>query len=318
MCLKSPARALDEKSKIKNLKSKMLEYVPSTVEHNQDGAWRKVVVGQTRCGAVARRAHRRGASARRGVRGRGGKTLPSRTLARIVGADSAASSHAPPMPSDITGTNVFNTSTPASLCAAAPVFTDVLLADEINRTAAQDAVGAAEAMEERQVTIDGEHAPPLSALHRLRHRETHRVRGHVPLPEAQLDRFLIKTSSTTDRGGGAAGRRSNWARASARGVLDRSTCAHSLSPTRHALPRGGARRADGAGRATLSVEAGWRRTREQPGGRPRREPARERGAAALLEGSVGDARRDFAATDDVRDVARPALRHRLACAPRPS
>jgi MoxR-like ATPase len=159
----------------------MLQHVPSTVEHIRTEL-SKIIVGQ---GEVIEQVLvallAEGHALIEGVPGTA-KTLLVKTLARIVGAEFSRIQFTPDlMPSDITGTNVFNTATSSFSLRRGPVFTDVLLADEINRTPPKTQAALLEAMEERQVTIDGE-PQPLSprAVPRLRHREPDRVRGHVP------------------------------------------------------------------------------------------------------------------------------------------
>src|SRR3712207_914415 len=154
---------LDEKSKKLKSKIQMLQHVPSTVEHIRTEL-SKVIVGQDEVveqALVALIAE--GHALIEGVPGTA-KTLLVKTLARIVGAEFSRIQFTPDlMPSDITGTNVFNVSTSSFSLRRGPVFTDVLLADEINRTPPKTQAALLEAMEERQVTIDGE-LHPLSPL----------------------------------------------------------------------------------------------------------------------------------------------------------
>ena len=121
------------------------------------------------------------------------KTLAVKALARIIGADFNRIQFTPDlMPSDVTGTNVFNLSTSAFTLRQGPIFTDVLLADEINRTPPKTQAALLEAMEERQATIDGERHPLSPLFTVLATQNPIEYEGTYPLPEAQLDRFLLK------------------------------------------------------------------------------------------------------------------------------
>lgn len=121
------------------------------------------------------------------------KTLMVKTLSYILGADFRRVQFTPDlMPSDITGTNVFNLSNSTFTLKQGPVFTDFLLADEINRTPPKTQAALLEAMEERQVTIDGERLPLSPLFTVLATQNPVEYEGTYPLPEAQLDRFLIK------------------------------------------------------------------------------------------------------------------------------
>jgi MoxR-like ATPase len=121
------------------------------------------------------------------------KTLTVKTLARICGLGfQRVQCTADLMPADIIGTNVFNLATSSFSLHRGPIFTDLLLVDEINRTTARTQAALLEAMEERQATIDG-------VRHSLDHNFTVfatqnpiEFEGTYPLPEAQLDRFLLK------------------------------------------------------------------------------------------------------------------------------
>lgn len=121
------------------------------------------------------------------------KTLLAKTLARSLDLGFCRIQFTPDlMPSDIVGTNVFNFETRSFVLVRGPIFTDVLLCDEINRTPPKTQAALLEAMEERQVTIDGKtQALPkwffvIATQNPLEHE------GTYPLPEAQLDRFLMK------------------------------------------------------------------------------------------------------------------------------
>src|ERR1700749_576426 len=125
----------------------MLQHVPSTVEHIRSEL-AKVIVGQDEVVEQALVAHLAGGNAL--LEGGPGtaKTLLVTTFARIVGAEFSRIQFTPDlMPSDITGTNVFNIATSSFSLRRGPVFTDVLLADEINRTAPQTQAAVLAAME---------------------------------------------------------------------------------------------------------------------------------------------------------------------------
>ncbi|MGI9106303.1 MAG: AAA family ATPase [Pyrinomonadaceae bacterium] len=170
----------------------MLQNVSSTVEHILTEL-RKVIVGQDEVieqVLVALLAE--GHALIEGVPGTA-KTLLVKTLARIIGADFGRIQFTPDlMPSDITGTNVFNIATSSFSLRRGAIFTDILLADEINRTPPKTQAALLEAMEERQVTIDGE-LHPLSPLFTVLATENPiEYEGTYPLPEAQFDCFLLK------------------------------------------------------------------------------------------------------------------------------
>ena len=125
------------------------------------------------------------------------KTLAVKSLARICGLGfQRVQCTADLMPADITGTNVFNLNTSTFSLHPGPVFTDLLLVDEINRTAPRTQAALLEAMEERQVTIDGKRHPLPENFTVLATQNPVEFEGTYPLPEAQLDRFLMKIRIT--------------------------------------------------------------------------------------------------------------------------
>jgi MoxR-like ATPase len=121
------------------------------------------------------------------------KTLTVKTLARICGLGfQRVQCTADLMPADVIGTNVFNLATSSFSLHRGPIFTDLLLVDEINRTTPRTQAALLEAMEERQATIDGiRHSlgPNFTVFATQNPIE---FEGTYPLPEAQLDRFLLK------------------------------------------------------------------------------------------------------------------------------
>jgi MoxR-like ATPase len=121
------------------------------------------------------------------------KTLTSKSLAGAIAAQFKRIQFTPDlMPSDVVGTNVFNMGTQEFSLKKGPVFTDILLADEINRTPPKTQAALLEAMQERHVTIDGEEhqLSPLFTVFATQNPVDYE--GTYPLPEAQIDRFLLK------------------------------------------------------------------------------------------------------------------------------
>jgi MoxR-like ATPase len=122
-----------------------------------------------------------------------GKTLFVRTLARLLDIAFSRIQFTPDlMPADVIGTSVFDSRSASFSLRRGPIFTNILLADEINRTPPKTQSALLEAMEERQATIDGEpHALPLPFLVCATQNPVE-YEGTYPLPEAQLDRFLVR------------------------------------------------------------------------------------------------------------------------------
>src|SRR4026209_1103967 len=170
----------------------MIEYVSQTIEHIRRELG-KIVVGQDEpIEQILIALLAEGHALIEGVPGTA-KTLTVKTLARIINANFGRIQFTPDlMPSDITGTNVFNVSTSTFNLRQGPIFTDILLADEINRTPPKTQAALLEAMEERQVTIDGERQPLSPLFTVLATENPIEYEGTYPLPEAQLDRFLMK------------------------------------------------------------------------------------------------------------------------------
>lgn len=121
------------------------------------------------------------------------KTLMAKTLSYLVRADFARVQFTPDlMPSDILGTSVFDLSTSRFYLKKGPIFTNVLLADEVNRAPPKTQSALLEAMEERQVTLEGTRYPLPSPFMVVATQNPIEFEGTYPLPEAQLDRFFFK------------------------------------------------------------------------------------------------------------------------------
>ncbi len=125
-----------------------------------------------------------------------GKTLTARTLATALGLDFRRLQCTPDLlPSDITGSSVFDPASAQFEFRPGPVFTDLLLADEINRTAPKTQSALLEAMAERQVTVDGQTRRLEPPFHVIATSNPVEYEGTYPLPEAQLDRFMVRIAA---------------------------------------------------------------------------------------------------------------------------
>jgi MoxR-like ATPase len=243
------------------------------------------------------------------------KTLLVRALARTVGLEFRRIQFTPDlMPSDITGVNLL-TGQGQFTFRAGPVFSDLVLADEINRAPAKTQAALLEAMQERSVTVDGVSHPLSAAFTVFATQNPVEFEGTYPLPEAELDRFLLKvTLGYPDA-------------VHEQGILTRvlggfeSDQPESFGVSR-VIDRDGLdalRRAARGVRAEPAIEryvvAVVRATREAPaitmGASPRASVAllKASQAAALLDG------REYVVPDDVKALAVAVLRHRITVAP---
>ncbi len=121
------------------------------------------------------------------------KTLTARTMAQALGLAFTRIQFTPDlMPTDVLGTSVFRPQDGSFHLVKGPIFTDVLVADEINRTPPKTQAALLEAMEERQVTIDGTSHPLPGSFFVVATQNPLELEGTYPLPEAQLDRFMMR------------------------------------------------------------------------------------------------------------------------------
>ena len=245
-----------------------------------------------------------------------GKTLLVRALARSFGGDWARIQFTPDlMPTDVTGHAIYDMKSGEFRVRRGPAFTQLLLADEINRAPAKTQAALLEVMQERQITIEGETAqlePPFVVFATQNPVEQE---GTYPLPEAQLDRFLLKV--VIDYPG------EDEELAIVRHVTDGSSGAGLRVETVERVTSAAEIRELQATTAQVRVEEGIARyavqlvraTREVQGlalgSGPRGALALVRSARAwaLMEG------RDFVVPNDVKSIATPCLRHRVALAP---
>ena len=290
----------------------MLTYTPTTITHIQNEL-RKVIVGQDEVIEQILVAVLAGGHALlEGVPGTA-KTLTVKTLARIIGADFSRIQFTPDlMPTDITGTNVFNMQTSQFSMRQGPIFTDILLADEINRTPPKTQSALLEAMEERQTTIDGERYLLSPIFTVLATENPIEYEGTYPLPEAQLDRFLLKILIDYPAQDAELEIVSRWDA----GFNSRRLEQIDILPLADATAIQQCRMEV----KQMRMEAGVQKYIVEVVRKTRNHPsilygASPRASVALLLCSKALAAirgRDFPTPDDVRDVALPVLRHRLA------
>jgi MoxR-like ATPase len=289
----------------------MPEYLSNTIAHITTELG-KVIVGQTEpIEQILVALLAEGHALIEGVPGTA-KTLTVKTLSRIINAGFGRIQFTPDlMPSDITGTNVFNMASSSFSLRRGPVFTDILLADEINRTPPKTQAALLEAMEERQVTIDGE-AYPLSPIFTVLATENPiEYEGTYPLPEAQLDRFLLKILlpyPSADEEHQVVARWDAGFNARRLDQVEIHPLTDSDAVSRCRAEVRNMRVEPGVQRYIVDIV---RRTRDHAAVHYGASP---RAAVALLLCSKALSAirgRDFSTPDDVRDIARPALRHRL-------
>ncbi len=124
-----------------------------------------------------------------------GKTLAARTFAQALGLDFTRAQFTPDLlPADLTGSFIYDQSTREFDFRRGPIFTGLLLADEINRTPPKTQSALLEAMQEHQVTVEGQTFPLPRPFHVLATANPVEYEGTYPLPEAQLDRFLVRVA----------------------------------------------------------------------------------------------------------------------------
>ena len=124
-----------------------------------------------------------------------GKTKLAKALAKSINGDYARIQFTPDLlPADITGLNVYNRQTNEFVLRKGPIFTNILLADEINRATPRTQAGLLECMEEKQATIDGETYGMAKEFFVIATQNPVETAGTFPLPEAQMDRFMMKLS----------------------------------------------------------------------------------------------------------------------------
>jgi MoxR-like ATPase len=244
------------------------------------------------------------------------KTLFVRTFAVLLGASFRRIAFTPDlMPADVVGTTIFNPRTLEFALRKGPIFTNILLADEINRTPPKTQSALLEAMEERQVTIDGQTEALPEPFFVCATQNPVEFEGTYPLPEAQLDRFFVRArtgypSESEERTLLARAAGGFDARDLASAGLTQVASVEDVSAAQREV-----RAVYVAGSLQAYIYALVSRTRTSNdlslGASPRAALAllSAAQAAAVIEG------RDFATPDDVKTVAPLVLAHRLIVRP---
>ena len=243
------------------------------------------------------------------------KTLAVRTLARLLQLRFHRVQSTPDlMPGDILGANVFNMQTSQFVLHQGPVFTDLLLVDEINRMPPRTQAALLEAMEERQVTIDGKTQPLSVDFATFATQNPVEFEGTYPLPEAELDRFLVKIRVTYP----GAEQEEAILRRYHEGFDARELSAVHIEPLpADALAQ--ARRDVMAVRVEPSmltyIASIARRTRDWPALTLGASPRAAISLMQLAKATAAMDGRDYMLPDDVKAAAPPVLRHRLVLKP---
>jgi MoxR-like ATPase len=244
------------------------------------------------------------------------KTLLVRALAAALSLDTKRVQFTPDlMPGDVTGSLVYDARSGQFSFRAGPVFTNLLLADEINRTPPKTQAALLESMEERQVSVDGEPRALPDPFIVIATQNPIEYEGTYPLPEAQLDRFLLKLTMPVPSRPDEV----SVVTRHAEGFDPRDLAGAGIRPVAGIADLAAGRAAVRA--VTIAPEViGYvvdlaRATRESPSLQLGVSP---RGATALMSAARAWAwlsGRDYVTPDDVKALARPALRHRVGLRP---
>ncbi len=244
------------------------------------------------------------------------KTLLAQCFSRSISLEFGRIQFTPDlMPGDVLGTNLFNFQTSEFVLTKGPIFTDLLLADEINRTPPKTQAALLEAMQERKVTIDGKSHPLNPRFTVIATQNPIEQQGTYPLPEAQLDRFLFK--HTLDY----PSRDEEFTIVAQHGNRTgmRTPAAFNIKPVVTADELNAAVQAVSEVQVKDEIVAYIvdiiRATRETPSLETGASP---RAAAALATAARARAAlqgRDYVIPDDVKRLSLPALRHRVLLSP---
>ncbi len=243
------------------------------------------------------------------------KTLAVKTLARICQLQfQRVQCTADLMPADVIGTNIFNLATSSFSLHRGPIFTDLLLVDEINRTSPRTQAALLEAMEERQVTIDGTRYPLTENFTVLATQNPIEFEGTYPLPEAQLDRFLLKIRITYPERAQEAEILRLYEKGFDPHRLDQMPLT-SIEPPLLAAARAEIEKVRVEPALHEYIIAIARRTREWPALSLGASPRAAIGLFFVARALAAMEGRDFLIPDDIKAAAPPVLRHRIILKP---
>jgi MoxR-like ATPase len=244
------------------------------------------------------------------------KTLLVRSLAAALALRSTRVQFTPDlMPGDVTGSLIYDAKTARFQFREGPVFTNLLLADEINRTPPKTQAALLEAMEERQVSVEGSPRPLPEPFLVAATQNPIEYEGTYPLPEAQLDRFLVKLTVALPERDEEIGILARHAAGFDPGNLAATGIRPVAGPADLAAATAAVRQVRVAAEVAGYIVDLCRATRQSPSLRLGVSP---RGAAALQATSrawAWLAGRDYVTPDDVKALARPTLRHRVQLRP---
>jgi len=241
-----------------------------------------------------------------------GKTLLVKALARTFGGETRRIQFTPDlMPSDVVGHTLFDAATARFVTRRGPVFTHLLLADEINRAPAKTQSALLEAMQEKQVTLDGTAAALARPFMVLATQNPIEQEGTYPLPEAQLDRFLLKIRIDYPSEADEIALTRQVTQAKTGADLDVEAVATLIQPETVVGLQQSAAHVTLDERVTAYAVAIARASRDTVG---LASGAGPRGAIALVRAARARALiagRGFVTPDDIKAIALPALRHRV-------
>ena len=241
-----------------------------------------------------------------------GKTLAARSFAQALGIEFTRAQFTPDLlPADLTGSFVYDQRRGEFEFRRGPLFTGLLLADEVNRTPPKTQAALLEAMQERQVTVEGETFPLPAPFHVLATANPIEYEGTFPLPEAQLDRFLLRVSFGYPSAGeeyDVIARRLD--RRQEEVVLEQVTDGRGLLAMQAAVETVTVDESIGRYCVDLAVA-----TREHPEVLTGASPRGSLGLVLAARGFAVLRGRDYVVPEDVKAVARAVLAHRITVRP---